>query len=402
MSIAAGLLAWTALVVQAAPPEAPPVEQRMVEDAIKKGVAYLKTAVSPANEPVLLDTDEILLWTFVQAGVPEDEARFQSLLKKMLASKLERTYKVALQAMILEELDRVSYQGRIAQCAQFLLDNECKNGQWSYGEPSPHVDALSTVAPRKETPTNADAPKPGTNGRVKPKVQAKIRVTRKRDGPDTGDNSNAQYAALGLRSCFDAGIQLPPDAITRARKWWEHSQYAAENASGEGKGWCYRWKGAKECRVSDRPYASMTVGGVGALAMYDYILGRDRKTDASIRKGLAWIEKNYSITENIGPCENSEGKPGAYLLYYLYALERMGILCETEKIGPHEWYPEGARMLLAAQNADGSWKVTQCPWVDPTTWDTSFAILFLRRATRPLEDVPSEDRYFKTKPAGDK
>src|SRR5262249_34389998 len=107
------------------------------------------------------------------------------------ASKLERTYKVSLQALILEELDRVSYQGRIAHCPQSLLDNQCRTGQWSYGEPSPHVGGIPTVAPRKELATPADAGNAQANCRPRPKVQSKLQVSKKRDGPDTGDNSNA-------------------------------------------------------------------------------------------------------------------------------------------------------------------------------------------------------------------
>ena len=39
--------------------------------------------------------------------------------------------------MSLESYDRKKYQYRIAQCAQFLVDNQCKNGQWDYGEAVP-------------------------------------------------------------------------------------------------------------------------------------------------------------------------------------------------------------------------------------------------------------------------
>jgi hypothetical protein len=73
----------------------------------------------------------------------------------------------------------------------------------------------------------------------------------------------------------------------------------------------------------------------------------------------------------------------------------MGILYGTQKIGRHEWYPEGAALLLAEQTADGSLKGTDLSWVETTTWDTRFAILFLRRATRPLGDVPSQDKFLK-------
>src|SRR5262245_50294367 len=131
------VLGFLAALRQAEPPRVDPAR---VEAAIKKGVEVLRGAVMPPETDTLPGSEELILWTLIEAGVPEDDPKVQGLFKKMLASKLERTYRVALQAMILEELDRVKYQDRIAQCAQFLLDNQCRNGQWSYGEYSHHVE----------------------------------------------------------------------------------------------------------------------------------------------------------------------------------------------------------------------------------------------------------------------
>jgi hypothetical protein len=91
------------------------------------------------------------------------------------------------------------------------------------------------------------------------------------------------------------------------------------------------------------------------------------------------------VTENPGFRES----PGT-IAYYLDAVERLGILTGTEKIGNREWYPEGSKMLLETQRPDGSWKLGENLY-----YDTCFAILFLRRATAPLIDVPSVDRIKK-------
>ena len=68
------------------------------------------------------------------------------------------------------------------------------------------------------------------------------------------------------------------------------------------------------------------------------------------------------------------------------------MLYGTELIGRHEWYVEGAKLLLDAQKADGSWRVANG---ENAAYDTCFAILFLRRATMPLGDVASTDRLHK-------
>src|SRR5262245_51981576 len=106
-----------------------PVLQAKIDDAIRKGVDYLKTAESiVAWQEFGGNSDELLLWTLVHADVPTRDPVFQTLLQRILAGELKRTYKVSLQAMILEEIDRVAYQPRIWQCAQFLIDNQCANG----------------------------------------------------------------------------------------------------------------------------------------------------------------------------------------------------------------------------------------------------------------------------------
>jgi hypothetical protein len=71
----------------------------------------------------------------------------------------------------------------------------------------------------------------------------------------------------------------------------------------------------------------------------------------------------------------------------------MGMFTGHEKLGKHEWYPEGAAVILERQRPDGSW--IDVPLGNEAVWDTCFSILFLRRATRPLGDVASVDRFNK-------
>src|SRR5436190_2651219 len=372
------------------------VDQARIDAAVRKGVEFLKTAPTPGFSYGKIDTTyELVLLTFVHAGVPETDAKFQEYFKMLLERPLDRTYPVVLQAMILEEVDRVKYQGRIAQCAQFLVDNQCVNGQWSYGEPSPHV---KDVPPTKDV---ASAAKPkeaardfgNTGPKEKPKVRSKIAVKKMKDGPATGESSNSQYAALGLRACHDAGIVLPKEVVQNARKWWLESQHGSAEKSvatggemgGPPRGWCYSKESV--CAKGHHPYASMTAGGVGAVAICNYILDLDRKRDPAIRSGLAWLDANWSVTGNTGPAEFA-GTTAAEHYYYLYALERAGMLLDIPMIGNHDWYVEGAKALLDAQKDGGSW--VGGGGRSNATWDTCYAILFLKKATQKL--VASEDR----------
>ncbi len=361
-------------------------DQAKIDAAIRKGLEYLKGADSPPHpHSKALHSDELILYTMIVGDVSPQNPRFKALLDRVLTDEPHQVYKVALQAMALEELDRVKYQTRIAYCAQFLVDNQCTNGQWSYGSP--------TIAP-KDLPTavasdGGDKPKvvSGTRNfdapvREKPKVIRKIPIKKQRDGGASGDNSNTQYAALGLRACFDAGILLPEETLQSAVRWLIESMHAidGEDKAGKGavvsggetpgkaQGWSY--KGADDGNA----YGSMTAGGVGALTIYDYMLKKDWKKDPNVKNGLAWLGKNFSVTAN-------PGRGNAWLLYYLYGVERAGILYGTDKIGDHDWYLEGAKYLLGTQAGDGSWTVSGG---EHATWDTCFAILFLKKATKPL------------------
>ncbi len=351
------------------------VDQKRIDQAIKKGVEWLKTAPSPGHEHSKAEhSDELILLTMIHAEVSEKNPRYQALLKRVLEDPPYQTYKVALQAMCLEELDRVKYQPRIAQCAQHLVDNMCSNGQWSYGTPTTYkdippqpADVASGPAPRKPGVVDFGATK------VKPKVQRRIAIKAQRDGGDQGDNSNSQYAALGLRACFDAGITFDEQLILRASKWWLDSQHGPEdggdkNAVASGgdarpRGWSY--KGADDGEA----YGSMTAGAVGSVVIYDYMLKKDWKKSPIANAGLSWLNVKWAVNAN-------PGKGGSWHYYYLYGLERAGILYDTNLIGKHDWYLEGAKLLLDAQDGNGSWQ--------NQTWDTCFAILFLKKATRPL------------------
>jgi hypothetical protein len=389
-----------AAAAQDAKPQAGFVDQAKVDKAISKGLEYLKTAKSPGSHKEIQNSDELILLTEIHGGASETDPAFQDLLKRCLDAKLERTYKVALLAMCLEELDRAKYQKKIAACGQFLLDNECANGQWSYGEPTVYAEDVPTGVERKEVASaGGSAAKSGLKtfdapgARVKPPVKKKVPLKQNKTGPATGDNSNSQYAALGVRACHDAGIVFPKDAMEKARSWWETSQCgvmagakpaeAPAVATGAGpamvlgdpRGWCYKEKDAHPA------YSSMTTGAIGAEVIFDYILGKDWRKDKVVQDGMAWLAANFSVTENVGPAQTAKGAKNGWLYYYLYAIERAGMLYDTATIGSHDWYVEGAKVLLDAQKADGSWDGSH---TKQPAWDTCFAILFLKRATRPL------------------
>jgi hypothetical protein len=379
----------------------PKVDQRKVDLAVANGVTYLR---GPGLAGLRGGTDdlELVLYTLLHAGVPEADRDVQELLKNMLALEPQKTYNTALRAMILEKLGRVRFQEEIWKC-----------GQWGYGTPTtygPLPKAVSTGA-KPDTASGGGRAKAVDFSQDR-KILRRIPVTKQRDGQAT-DNSNSQYAALGLRACHDAGIDLPKDLVEKARKWLvdcqvkEEAAAVAKDAVASGpnaapaRGWSYGMGGSS--------YGSMTAGAIGSICIYDYILDGEKnlswRRDKEVQSGLAWLARNFSPTGNPG-VDKAVGSSyslipdGAMYYYYLYGVERTGLLFGTEKFGAHEWYPEGANVLLKSQLADGSWPSTDTH--RKGVWNTCFTILFLRRATRPLQDVASEDGKAKKAPAVEK
>ncbi len=75
--------------------------------------------------------------------------------------------------------------------------------------------------------------------------------------------------------------------------------------------------------------------------------------------------------------EFAAGLSGGSARYFMWSVERMGVVLGMEKFGETEWFTQGAKALITTQDMDGSWK----GGTDGATLaDTSFAILFLRKA----------------------
>jgi hypothetical protein len=180
----------------------------------------------------------------------------------------------------------------------------------------------------------------------------------------TTDNSNSQFATLAVWAARRHDVPLTRTLALIGRRF-ETSQ----NPNGS---WFYhyRYGGTAE----ERP--TMTAVGLIGLAVGHGISDTERDAvlrDPRISKGLAALARN--IGEPVGRTRNIPQEN----LYFLWSVERVGMLHNLQKIGDKDWYRWGAEMLVANQAGVGNWDNGKYHAAHPTI-DTCLALLFLKRA----------------------
>jgi len=235
---------------------------------------------------------------------------------------------------------------------------------------------------------------------------------------DTKDHSNTQYAVLALKSAARCGIRIKADVWKKIANHWIASQRVktpavplritwlsdaeagvdtttkSEEKHTQGP-WGYFVKKPEQAQdlITDGGYGSMTCAGLTSLLVAESELFALQELDDAMRKridmakkqGLAWLQENYTVRG----CPPSAGFWSVFHMYYLYSLERVGVLYGIRKIGDHDWYQEGALMLVHQQREDGSWM----SYDEIPVCDTAFALLFLKKATMRVatKDVRKKD-----------
>ena len=192
-----------------------------------------------------------------------------------------------------------------------------------------------------------------------------------------GDHSNTQFATVGLWVARRHGV--PADAaIGRLDAHYRKVQ-------SEDGGWGYGVnKGGSA--------AAMTCAGIMALAMNygvrDAALktkpapaGREAENDPTKDKALeAALRRLGTYLADAADKEvPAGGGKGRFRrsaqhgdLYFMWSLERVGVMTGLNTIGKIDWYGWGADGLVDLQKADGGWGSSH--------HDTAFAMLFLCRA----------------------
>jgi len=267
-------------------------------------------------------------------------------------------------------------------------------------------------------------------------VPSKVRRRMPKDAFELNrvDLSNTQYALLGLWACSRCGVKVPEsdlasiaEALFRAQATSgpavrRHLDPAPGGKPGahvyvgltdRARGFGYTMPAAAR-QIATVQTGSMTAGGLSSLLVVKAILHEQeqleerlgRRLDHAIWDAVAWLDRNYSV-EHVPTALDIVGFPAeqAKLLerqvpdmgdmwfgYYLYGLARALVIAGKRTVGVHDWYLEGAALLLGRQVADGHWfgprkrKEGDAPAArvelgSDALVDTCFGVLFLQRAT---------------------
>jgi VWFA-related protein len=332
--------------------DAPSEDQ--VARAIEKGVAYLKeTQEGKGNWSFNFNHDHTLGITalaglaLLENGVePSDKVIGKATeVIRTLAPRSDQTYDLALAILFLARVEPGSknpHDDLIRRLAGRLAGGG-PAGIWDYTVPMDRVDDDGATTRRR--------PQSGTE-----------RQRRQRAG--RGDNSNTQFALLGIwaggRHGFDSN-----DALEAIDGHFRETQEFAGR-------WGYRpgMGGAN----------AMTCAGLMGLAIAAARPRQAERLSARARgAALAADPKFQAALEAVSDDARALSEDSD--IYYLWSLERVCVALGLRQLNGFDWYAAGARVLVDTQKKDGSWPGQR--WGELP--NTCLALLFLRKANLAFE-----------------
>ncbi|MBM4072085.1 MAG: terpene cyclase/mutase family protein [Planctomycetes bacterium] len=356
-------------------------DEARVEKAITQGVAYLKksqTADGTWLGPRPVEYAALAGMTLLECGVPAADPvikKAADYVRKQTPA-MSNTYGIALYLLFLNKLSDSQDRERIKELALRLVAGQTPHGGWDYGCPVlPASDQeklltfLRSLEFQKSLDRSKDLPellKTLPAGLQRLAFLADPTIQKGDYYRGGADNSNTQFALLALWAA--RGRQLPVD------KSLEHVVRRFRHSQNDNGSWNYR------DRSNASPLPTMTCAGLLGLAVG---LGLDlapaERTppgrDPAMQKAIKHLSDATASIRSLP----SSGKPPMHDMYFLWSIERVGVLFHLRRIGDLAWYQWGMNILLPNQNNDGSWHGGGGHGSSQPL-DTCFALLFLQRA----------------------
>jgi hypothetical protein len=330
-----------------------------VNQAIERGVAYLRKHHKGHDQ--YRNYLGLLGLTLLECGVPAEDPSVRQIAAWLRAREqdLMATYELSLAILFLDRLDDPHDRALIRTFGQRLLVGQQEGGAWTYSclvngkRSTPGGPNTSPHLPQIVSWKNA-APSRKHSVRVRPVYR--------------GDNSNTQFAILGLWVAQRHGVPARQALLAT-------EQYFRQTQASDGS-WSYH-------PATTHYRDSMTCAGLMSLAMrYGVVNGQGgdirpnrpaQVSDRAIQQGLRFLDRSLDkIVLTDGRITGVEARDP---LYFLYSIERMAVIYDRKTIGGKEWYPWAAEMLVAIQRPDGRWHTS---YTSPV--GTCFALLILKRS----------------------
>ncbi len=320
------------------------VTSEEVEQSIRNGIKYLKERQrADGSWPGEIQTaptgvTSLTALALLTAGEKSDSPTIQrtlTLLRRLGPHQLNSTYAIGLQTMVFAAADPEADRARLVANVDWLEQAQHKDprheswaGNWGY-----------------------------TDQHAQP-----------------GDNSNTQYALLGLNAASEAGIPVRPEVWGLSRAYFEYYQ----NRDG---GWGYTPRHKQStASMSCAGIASLIICGSRRFQSLEHLQGESIRQcgegalDPFLNRGIDWLANHFDVHQNVGHGQQ-------WKIYYLYGLERAGRLSGVRFFGQNDWYRLGAEELVRSQNKlSGFW--TGGGETDIVA--TSLALLFLAKGRAPV------------------
>lgn len=331
-----------------------------VRSAIQKGQRFLREQQalkdgswedgSPISRVFPGGRTALALLALLETGVPVKDPAVQKGLAYLRTVRPARTYVVALQTMVLSRVMGKGDRELVKRNVAWLLKSRLKDG-WTYNYSEERATAVK------------------------------------------GDNSNTQYALLGLHAALEAGVPVDRKALDELQKFYVKTQIKGGDNAGA---WVYRPNDKLDPKYN-WPCMTMTTAGLCGLIItgMDLHTSQEKLDDATgvaencgqyrdnkhVRAALSWIGNHFR------PLTKEDYAGFAPPFYCLYGIERAGRLSGERHFGGQDWYRVGARFLVNTQDKErGSWQGTG-EEAKNDKWPivaTSFALMFLGKGQAPV------------------
>lgn len=353
--------------------EEPAGDARAYEQAVEKGINYLRTKGQAAdgsyNSPVGPGVTALITTAILRHGRSPDDplvAKSLTYLEQFvredggIAQKGSRlpNYETCLAVMCFKEANRNGRYDAILKKADTFLKGE----QVGAGDGKDKSDVNYGGA--------------GYGGDSRPDLSnTAFLIDALKATGNAADSEAIQRALVFVSRCqnLETELTVNPSAVKNPDGGFFYT-VAAGGGSPAGK--------TEEGAL--RSYGAMTYSGLKSM-----IYAGLTKDDKRFKAALTWIGKNYSLAENPGM-----GQAGVYYYYHTFAktMDAMGANEFADAEGKkHDWRAELIAELAKRQSPDGSWVNSDRKWMesDPKL-STGFALLALSYCKPKSADAASK------------